>query len=76
MAYTGLSRSEVERRLRDGSYDSFLISPQKRLVIFSTVLEDADRRQKQGPRLGEHKGEQNRGGKPDRGRKAAREAAS
>jgi hypothetical protein len=62
MLYTGLSRSEVERRLRDGTYESFLISPQRRLVVFSTVLDDIVKRRSQGQRLGEHVGE-GRGGK-------------
>jgi hypothetical protein len=73
LVYTGLSRSEVERRLRDGTYESFLISPQKRMIVFSTVTADAERRRGQGSRLGEHVGE-GRGGAHKRKGDAARTA--
>jgi hypothetical protein len=65
LAFTGLSRTEVERRMRDGTYETFLISPQKRLFVFASVQADIEHRRAQGPRLGEHVGK-GRGGKRER----------
>jgi hypothetical protein len=69
-AFTRLSRSEIERRLRDGTYQSFLASKNKRLIVFASVLADQKKRIAAGPRLGEHKGE-GRGGKRERKAKVA-----
>jgi hypothetical protein len=74
LAYTGLSRSEVERRMRDGTYETFLISPQKRLFVFSSVQADIDKRRAQGQRLGEHVGEGRGGKRKPKGDAAAAEA--
>jgi hypothetical protein len=73
-AFTRLSRTEIERRLRDGVYESFLASRQKRLVVFSTVLEDIERRRKEGARFGLHVGE-GRGGSHKRKAEAEAPAA-
>jgi hypothetical protein len=65
VAYTRTSRSEVERRLRDGTYQSFRSTPQRRLIVFASVLADQKRRIEAGADLGRHKGE-GRGGKRER----------
>ena len=47
-AYARISRREVERRMRDGTYESFLAGPNKRLIVFASVLADIERRLSQG----------------------------
>jgi hypothetical protein len=47
-AYCRISRRVVERRMRDGTYESFLAGPNKRLIIFQSVLDDIERRRAQG----------------------------
>lgn len=47
-AYARISRRVVERRMRDGTYESFLAGPNKRLIVFQSVLADIDRRRAQG----------------------------
>ncbi len=49
--YTRLSRSEVERKMRDGSYQSFLASRAKRLIVFASVLADIEKHIAAGPLL-------------------------
>ncbi len=47
-AFARISRRVVERRMRDGTYESFLAGPNKRLIVFQSVLDDIERRRAQG----------------------------
>jgi hypothetical protein len=47
-AYARISRRVVERRMRDETYESFLAGPNKRLIVFQSVLDDIERRRAQG----------------------------
>ena len=47
-AYARISRRVVERRMRDGTYESFLAGPNKRLIVFQSVLDDIERRRAAG----------------------------
>jgi hypothetical protein len=71
-AYARLSRREVDRRMRDGTYKSFLAGPNKRLVEFATVLTDIERRASQGPSFGTPEGRKPRGRRPKQGSAAER----
>ena len=54
-AYARISRRvvarEVERRMRDGTYESFLAGPNKRLIVFESVIADIERRRSAGPQF-------------------------
>ena len=48
VAYARISRRTVERKMRDGTYESFLISANKRVIVFQSVLDDIERRRALG----------------------------
>jgi hypothetical protein len=50
-AYARISRRGVERKMRDGTYESFLISPNKRVIVFASVRADIERRRAAGPQF-------------------------
>jgi hypothetical protein len=79
-AYCRVSRRVVERRMRDGTYESFLAGPNKRLIVFATVVDDIERRLAAGAQfdrpLAPGKGARGRRKKPQPENQSAAEAAA